>query len=163
MPASVVAEGGCEYEIRVEKSSRTSETGHHRIELTELHSPQEQDRTQLQADTEFYAAVLNERFQDRQNKLQATSGYQRAARLWRSLYRRLDGEGGDQRLFMLYRHSEALESQYRSRCPAGPRSRARERPEHRARGSDRHWHTLEAVQSCSHVYGQRAYLQKPAP
>jgi CHAT domain-containing protein/Tfp pilus assembly protein PilF len=89
--ASVVTESGGAYQIRVAKSPRTSETGHYRIELTDLHTPTEQDRTRIQAETEFYAAVLNERARDKQRRLQAIGGYQRAAAIWRSL-RNVDEE-----------------------------------------------------------------------
>src|ERR1017187_2978393 len=89
-PASLIAEGSGEYQIRVAKSPRTSETGRYRIELTDLHAPTEQDRTRLQAETEFFAAVANNRAQERERRLQAIAGYQRAAALWRSLHD--DGE-----------------------------------------------------------------------
>src|ERR1022692_3595254 len=89
-PASLIANGGGEYQIRVAKSPRDSETGRYRIELTDLHAPTEQDRTRLQAETEFFAAVANDRTQDREKRVQAIVGYQRAAALWRSLHD--DGE-----------------------------------------------------------------------
>ena len=86
LPVSAVAESGGDYEIRVEKSSQNSETSPYGIELRELHSPTGQDRTRLQAEAEFYAAVLKERSQERQDKLRAISGYQKAAVLWHSLH-----------------------------------------------------------------------------
>ena len=86
LPVSAVAEVGGEYEIRVEKSSQNLDTGPYRIELNELHGPTEQDRTRLHAETEFYAAVHNERSQDKQETVQAISGYKKAAGLWHSLH-----------------------------------------------------------------------------
>ena len=85
-PASALAEMGGEYQIQVSKSKRTSETGSYRIELTELQSPTEQDRNRLEAETQFYAAVLNERSQGKENRLQAISQYQHAAELWDALH-----------------------------------------------------------------------------
>src|ERR1022692_1163632 len=84
-PASLIAEGSGEYQIRVAKSPRTSETGRYRIELTDLHAPTEQDRTRLQAETEFFASVADDRAQDREKRLQGVVGYGRAAALWHSL------------------------------------------------------------------------------
>jgi CHAT domain-containing protein/Tfp pilus assembly protein PilF len=84
-PASLIANRGGDYQIRVVKSPRSSETGRYRIELTDLHAPTEQDRTRLQAETEFLAAVAGDRAQDREQRLQAIAGYERAAALWRSL------------------------------------------------------------------------------
>ena len=85
-PASALAEMGGEYQIQVSKSKRTSETGSYRIELTELQSPTEQDRSRLEAETQFYAAVLNERSQGKENRLQSISQYQHAAELWGALH-----------------------------------------------------------------------------
>src|ERR1039457_4917256 len=84
-PASLIANGGGEYQIRVAKSPRDSETGRYRIELTDLHAPTEQDRTRLQAETEFFAAVANDRTQDREKRVQAIVGYEQAGALWHSL------------------------------------------------------------------------------
>ena len=84
-PASLIADSGGEYHIRVVKSTRSSETGPYRIELTDLHPPTEQDRTRLQAETEFFAAAANDRTQGREKRLQAVAGYVRAAALWHSL------------------------------------------------------------------------------
>ncbi|MGA2739286.1 MAG: CHAT domain-containing protein [Bryobacteraceae bacterium] len=83
--ASLIADRGGVYRIRVVKSPRSSETGRYRIDLTDLHAPTEQDRTRLRAETEFYAAVAGDRAQDREKRLQAAAGYERAAALWRSL------------------------------------------------------------------------------
>jgi CHAT domain-containing protein len=85
VPASLIAASGGEYQIRVAKSPRSSETGRYRIALTDLHSPTRQDRARLQAETEFYAAVANERAQDRERRVQAIAGYERAAALWHPL------------------------------------------------------------------------------
>jgi CHAT domain-containing protein/Tfp pilus assembly protein PilF len=85
VPASLIAGRGGEYRIRVAKSPRSAETGRYRIELTDLHAPTEQDRTRLRAEAEFYAAVDGDRAQDREKRLQAIAGYERAAGLWRSL------------------------------------------------------------------------------
>src|ERR1017187_2759039 len=49
-PASLIADQGGEYQIRVPRSPRSAETGRYRIELTDLHAPTEQDRTRLQAE-----------------------------------------------------------------------------------------------------------------
>ena len=148
MPASVVAEGGCEYEIRVEKSSRTSETGHHRIELTELHSPQEQDRTQLQADTEFY---------ERSSMNVSKTGKMSFKRL--AAISGLPGSGAP----CIAASMEKVGTKDYSCCTAIPkRSNRSTGPDAQpgrdhapgnvlstvARGSDQHWHTLEAVRSC---------------
>jgi CHAT domain-containing protein/tetratricopeptide (TPR) repeat protein len=84
-PASLIANGGGEYQIRVAKSPRSSETARYRIELTDLHVPTAQDRNRLQAETEFFAAVANDRTQDREKRLQAVAGYERAVGLWHSL------------------------------------------------------------------------------
>jgi len=84
-PVSLIADHGGEYQIRVAKSPRSAETGRYRIELTDLHPPTEQDRTRLQAETEFFAASANDRTQDREKRLQAVAGYVRAAALWHSL------------------------------------------------------------------------------
>jgi CHAT domain-containing protein/Tfp pilus assembly protein PilF len=92
-PASLIADGSGEYQVLVEKSPRSSETGRYRIELTDLHSPTEQDRTRLQAETEVFAALANNRTQDREKQLQAIAGYQRAAALWHSL-----GDDGEEAL-----------------------------------------------------------------
>jgi CHAT domain-containing protein len=81
-PASLIADRGGAYQVRVAKSPRSSEAGHYRIELTELHSPTAQDRTRLQAETEFYAAAAAAHTEDKQ---QAIAGYQRAAALWHAL------------------------------------------------------------------------------
>src|ERR1022692_3915177 len=84
-PASLIADQGGEYQIRVPRSPRSAETGRYRIELTDLHAPTEQDRTRLQAETEFFAAVADDRAQDREKRLQGVVGYGRAAALWHSL------------------------------------------------------------------------------
>src|ERR1022692_3011991 len=84
-PASLIADQGGEYQIRVPRSPRSAETGRYRIELTDLHAPTEQDRTRLQAETEFFAAVADDRAQDREKRLQGVVGYERAAALWHSL------------------------------------------------------------------------------
>src|ERR1035438_2868979 len=85
-PASLIADQGGEYQIRVPRSPRSAETGRYRIELTDLHAPTEQDRTRLQAETEFFAAVADDRAQDREKRLQGVVGYERAAALWHSLH-----------------------------------------------------------------------------
>lgn len=90
VPASLITDRGGEYQIRVAKSSRSSETGRYRIEMTDLHTPTEQNRTRLQAETEFFAAVTNDRAQDREKQLQGVVGYERAVVLWHSLHD--DGE-----------------------------------------------------------------------
>src|ERR1022692_57731 len=88
-PASLIANGGGEYQIRVAKSPRSSETARYRIELTDLHVPTAQDRNRLQAETEFFAAVANDRTQDRETApgrcWLRTSGWALAfaARRWR--------------------------------------------------------------------------------
>src|ERR1022692_4071097 len=88
-PASLIANGGGEYQIRVAKSPRSSETARYRIELTDLHVHQAQDRNRLQAETEFFAAVANDRTQDRETApgrcWLRTSGWALAfaARRWR--------------------------------------------------------------------------------
>ena len=84
-PASLIAERGGAYQVQMAKSPRSSETGRYRIELTDLHAPTEQDRRRLQAETEFFAAVANDRAQDREKWLQAVVGYRRAVALWHSL------------------------------------------------------------------------------
>src|ERR1022692_3234250 len=84
-PASLIADQGGEYQIRVPRSPRSAETGRYRIELTDLHAPTEQDRTRLQAETEFFASVADDRAQDREKRLQGVVGYGRAAALWHSL------------------------------------------------------------------------------
>jgi len=89
-PASLIAERGSAYQIRVAKSPRSPETGRYRIELIGVHLPTEQDRTRLQAESAFFAAVANERAQDREKRLQAVPGYEQAAVLWHNL--RDDGE-----------------------------------------------------------------------
>jgi CHAT domain-containing protein/tetratricopeptide (TPR) repeat protein len=83
--ASLIADRGGTYQIQMVKSPRSSETGRYRIELTDLHTPTGQDRTRLEAETEFFAAVANDRAQDREKRLQAVVGYQGAAALWHSL------------------------------------------------------------------------------
>src|ERR1019366_4140429 len=76
-PASLIADQGGEYQIRVPRSPRRAETGRYRIELTDLHAPTEQDRTRLQAETEFFAAVADDRAHDREKRLQGVVGYER--------------------------------------------------------------------------------------
>jgi tetratricopeptide (TPR) repeat protein/CHAT domain-containing protein len=85
-PASLITNSGGEYLILVVYLPRSSGTGRYRIELTDLHAPTEQDRTRLRAETEFFAAVANDRTADREKRLQAVVGYQRAAALWHSLH-----------------------------------------------------------------------------
>jgi hypothetical protein len=88
--ASLIADRGGEYQIRVTMSPRSSEAGRYRIELTDIHPPTEQDRMRLQAETQVFGAVAGDRAQDREKRLQAIAGYERAAALWRSLLN--DGE-----------------------------------------------------------------------
>jgi CHAT domain-containing protein/Tfp pilus assembly protein PilF len=83
-PASLIADGGGEYQVQVAKSPRSSETGQYRIELTDLHAPTEQDRSRLRAESEFLIAVANDRAGDREKRLLAVAGYQKAAALWHS-------------------------------------------------------------------------------
>jgi CHAT domain-containing protein len=86
VPVSLVAEERGKYKIRVQKSLRTTVSGPYRVELTELHTPSAQDRIRLQAESEFYAAVMDERSQDGEKKVRAITAYQRAAVLWHSLH-----------------------------------------------------------------------------
>lgn len=85
-PVSAIANVPGTYQIRVSKSPRTSESGRYRIELTALRNPTDEDRARLQAETKFYAAVLHERNQGKQDRLQAIEEYQRAADLWLTLH-----------------------------------------------------------------------------
>jgi tetratricopeptide (TPR) repeat protein len=84
-PASLITTAKGKYVIRVQKSARSSETGPYRIEVTELQQPTQQDYIRLQAETEFYAAIVADRRDGRQDSLQAIAGYQKAAALWHSL------------------------------------------------------------------------------
>src|ERR1039458_4133616 len=84
-PASLIADQGGEYQIRVPRSPRSAETGRYRIELTDLHAPTEQDRTRTRPAPEFFAAVADDREKDREKRLQGVVGYGRAAALWHSL------------------------------------------------------------------------------
>jgi tetratricopeptide (TPR) repeat protein len=84
-PASLIAESGGEYQVRVAKSPRSAETGRYRMELTALRAPRERDRTRLRAESEMFAAVLGDRSQEREGRQQAVAGYERAAALWHSL------------------------------------------------------------------------------
>jgi CHAT domain-containing protein len=83
---SAIASAAGTYQIHISKSPRTAESGRYRIELTSLGSLTDEDRTRLQAETKFYAAVLNERSESKQNRLKAIEGYQQAADLWRTLH-----------------------------------------------------------------------------
>ena len=84
-PASLIAERDGSYEIRISKAPRTSETGKYRIELQELRAPNDADRQRLQAEMEFFAAVIGDRSQDKDKRQGAIAGYQRAASIWHSL------------------------------------------------------------------------------
>jgi CHAT domain-containing protein/tetratricopeptide (TPR) repeat protein len=84
-PVSLVVDRDGAHRIRVAKSSRSSESGTYRIELTDLHPPTEPDRMRLQAETDFYAAAANHRAQDKHMRLEAIAGYKRAAALWHVL------------------------------------------------------------------------------
>jgi tetratricopeptide (TPR) repeat protein len=83
---SAIAESAGEYQIKVSKSPRTSESGSYRIELTALRTPTDADQDRLQAETLFYAAVQNERSQGKENRVQAIAGYRQAADLWEKLH-----------------------------------------------------------------------------
>ncbi len=85
IPVSAIAGRGGAYQVRVTKSPRSSETGLYRIELAGRHPPTEQDRTRLQAETDFLRALSNDLAHDKEKRSQAIAGYQRAAEFWHSL------------------------------------------------------------------------------
>jgi len=79
-PASLIAERAGAYQVRVATADGSSLKGRYRIELTDLRVPTAQDRTRVQAETEFYAAAAGGGGE------QAIAGFQRAAALFHTLH-----------------------------------------------------------------------------
>jgi CHAT domain-containing protein/Tfp pilus assembly protein PilF len=81
MPASLIAARSGAYKVQVSKSPRSGETGRYSIELTELQTPTDQDRTRLKAEKQFLAALA--KAQNRQTDV--LDEYDQAQALWHSL------------------------------------------------------------------------------
>ncbi len=84
-PLSWIAPESGVYQIQIGKSSKSGETGHYHIELTDLRNPRKADRTRIAAENDFYAAVAEEQAGQKDKSLEAIQRYERAAALWQGL------------------------------------------------------------------------------
>jgi CHAT domain-containing protein/Tfp pilus assembly protein PilF len=83
--ASWIATESGIYKIRVFESNLSSQTGHYRIDLTDLRQPTQSDRLRIEAESRLFAAETELETGDKEKQLGAIQEFGRVASLWREL------------------------------------------------------------------------------
>ncbi len=84
-PASWFAKDAGVFQVKVGKSDRSAESGKYQVQLTDLREPTDADRTRIEAEASFFAAVVADRSEDKERRNEAINRYERAASLWDGL------------------------------------------------------------------------------